>query len=176
MTIQFINQQLRAFEILSHDRNPIHNDPVYSRSTQFGRPIVYGMCGVLLGLGHWARGRAFRLTRLVGRFTSPLFELIEYDLTIEEEGNKVVIEYLETGNIQMSFHFVWEELETSNMLAVPVQTPSLFRPLDAAVDTDLEAALVRWQGRDYLYSVQSQHLSQLLPELCLHPAQMPLEQ
>jgi NAD(P)-dependent dehydrogenase (short-subunit alcohol dehydrogenase family) len=176
MNVQFHSEQLHAFEFLSYDRNPIHNDPVYARSTQFGRPIVYGMCGVLLGLGHWARARAFRLTRMDGRFAKPLFKFVDYELKIREEGNEVTIQYLEGGNVQMSFRFGWENRETSNGQTAPAQTPSSFRPLAVATDPDLKVALAHWQGLDCSYSIRSESLSQLLPKLCLHPSQMPLEQ
>lgn len=176
MTVQFLNDQLRAFETLSQDRNPIHNDPTYARATQFGRPVVYGMCGVLVGLGNWARGRAFRLTRMEGRFAMPLFEQVEYELKISEEGDQVVIQYLEVGNVQMSYRFAWQERDPAEARIAPVQTPASFQPLAAASDIELAAALARWQGRDCSYSVRLECLSQLLPKLCLEPAQMPLEQ
>ena len=55
MVIQ--REQMEAFARLSHDHNPLHEDPAYSRSTQFGRPVVYGMCAVLVSLARWADGR-----------------------------------------------------------------------------------------------------------------------
>ena len=175
MHVRILSEQLRAFEILSHDRNPLHNDPIYSRSTQFGQPIVYGMCGVLLGLGHWARDRAFRLTRIRGRFAQPLFESVEYELKIQEEGNQTKIQYLRGGMTQIGFVFAWEESEAATG-AAPTKPESSFEPFTVAKDVDLEGAVARWQGVEYPYSIRYESLSQLLPRLCLQPAQIPINQ
>jgi NAD(P)-dependent dehydrogenase (short-subunit alcohol dehydrogenase family) len=176
MNVVFLSDQLRAFETLSHDRNPLHNDPAYSRSTQFGRPIVYGMCGVLLGLGSWARGRAFRLTRIEGRFAQPLLESVEYELKIYESGGQTKIQYSRNGTLQMGFVFAWEEHEAANGQTATALTQSSFRPLAIAKDTDLKATVAEWHGLDYPYSICLEDLSRLLPKLCLQPAQLPLNQ
>jgi NAD(P)-dependent dehydrogenase (short-subunit alcohol dehydrogenase family) len=176
MRVSISAEQMRAFEMLSHDRNPIHNDPLYARSTQFGRPIVYGICGVLVGLAHWAGGRAFRLSRVQGRFAKPLFALVEYELKISGEGNQVEIEYLEGETVQMSFGFYWGCQDPGDVNTKPDKMASLFRPLAAAKDTDIKSGLAHWQGVDYSYSIRLDGLSQLLPALGLQFAQMPLNQ
>jgi len=176
MNIKFQSEQLHAFEVLSHDRNPLHHDIVYSRSTQFGRPIIFGMCGVLLGLGRWAGGRAFRLIRMQGRFIKPLFEFVEYELEICEVGNEVKIQYLEEGEVKMGFRFVWENHEVALGQTLPRQTLSTFRPLAVAVDADLQESLAYWRGLDRSYSIRTESLSQLLPKLGLRSEQIPLDQ
>jgi len=176
MRVRITSEQLRAFEMLSHARYPLHNDRVYSRSTQFGRPIVYGMCAVLLGLAQWATGRAFRLTRIQGKFVKPLFESVEYELGISEEGNQVRVEYCEGGITQVRFGFAWVENQPNAGRIVPLQGLSQFQPLALAKDPDLATAIANWQGVDYSYSVRLEKLSQLLPTLGLNAAQIPSNQ
>src|SRR2546421_1377699 len=85
--------QVRAFELLSHDRNGLHRDAVYARSTQFGRPVVYGMCSVLLALAKWSMGRAFQLVSIRGQFRKALFEDERYELQIVESNKQVTAEW-----------------------------------------------------------------------------------
>ncbi|MBI2361785.1 MAG: hypothetical protein HYV15_00155, partial [Elusimicrobia bacterium] len=41
-------EDIRAFSRLSGDHNPLHNDPAYAATTEFGRPIAHG--AFLVGL------------------------------------------------------------------------------------------------------------------------------
>lgn len=41
-------EDIRAFSALSGDHNPLHNDPAYAATTEFGRPIAHG--AYLVGL------------------------------------------------------------------------------------------------------------------------------
>ena len=174
MDVTIGHEQVRAFEILSHDRNPLHNDPAYSRSTQFGRPLVYGMCGVLFGLGIWAKGRAFRLTRVQGRFTQPLFESQEYQMEIRERGNEVEIRYLKGEAVRLSFGFAWEMHQAAEQNNKPEH--SWFQPLDSPTHLDFKTGAIQWQRANYPYCVRLGDLSRLLPDLYLHPGQMPMNQ
>lgn len=38
-----VAEDVAAFAALTGDRNPLHVDPEYARTTEFGRPVVYGM-------------------------------------------------------------------------------------------------------------------------------------
>jgi acyl dehydratase len=48
---------VRAFAEVSGDDNPLHLDPEYAATTQFGRPIVHGV--LVLGLASKVLGRDF---------------------------------------------------------------------------------------------------------------------
>src|SRR5206468_7840790 len=101
--------QVVAFQRLSSDSNPLHVDPVYARSTQFGRPVVYGMCVVLMGLARWAEGRSFQIVSIRGRFGQPLFEGEQYDLEITEDAAKVKLEFVKGSTVLSSVSFGWED-------------------------------------------------------------------
>ena len=45
--VQFSQDAVRRFADWSHDRNPLHVDPVHARDTHFGRPVVHGMLTAL---------------------------------------------------------------------------------------------------------------------------------
>lgn len=65
-----------TFARLSGDRNPLHIDPAYARTTECGRPIVHG--ALLLGLvsrvlGMHIPGRRSLLLSVKAQFPKPLF-------------------------------------------------------------------------------------------------------
>ena len=69
-------QDVSAFAQLSGDRNPLHVDPSYARTTEYGRPIVHG--ALLLGLvsrvlGMHIPGRRSVLLSVKAQFPKPLF-------------------------------------------------------------------------------------------------------
>ena len=60
----FTQSQIQAFEDFSYDRNPLHIDADYARRSQFGKPVVYGMAGVLAVLGEWKNKKPFQFESL----------------------------------------------------------------------------------------------------------------
>jgi 3-oxoacyl-[acyl-carrier protein] reductase len=65
-----------AFAQLSGDENPLHVDPDYARSTNYGRCIVHGAFQVSLAsalLGMQLPGKRVVLTSVRSRFPAPLF-------------------------------------------------------------------------------------------------------
>jgi len=168
-------EQVAAFERVSQDHNPLHTDPYYSRSTQFGRPVVYGMCTVLLGLAAWAKGRRFQLSALRGQFGKPLFEGDEYELRIAGSGKEVKIRYLKGAVVQSGFAFTWEERQAGPLDGLRAGHP-VFRPLLQAKDPEVAAAVEHWQGRAFPYSMDVKCAAELLPRLGLQADQLPLHQ
>lgn len=91
--MKFSPVHISAFKAASHDLNPLHLDADYARRSQFGRPVVYGMAGVLHGLGAWANGRHFRLRSLRAIFRKAMFEGEEYHIAISEADGQVTLKY-----------------------------------------------------------------------------------
>jgi NAD(P)-dependent dehydrogenase (short-subunit alcohol dehydrogenase family) len=174
--MRITDKHLLAFERLSHDHNPLHTDPVYAHSTQFGRPVVYGMSGVLLGLAHWARGQSFRINQIRGQFGKPLFANEEYDLRITESANQVKVQYLKGPIVQSTFAFTWEDYPQDQQEAEKTETHSFFHPLSVAKVAELPAALELWQNQSYPYSIDLDAISEALPDLGLQLGQIPLDQ
>src|SRR5262245_26140768 len=170
------SEQVEAFRRLSHDCNPLHADPAYSRSTQFGRTVVYGMCAVLLGLARWAEGRAFRLIAIRGQFGKPLFENEEYDLEILEIPAKVKVQYRKGSEIQssFSFSFTWQKHGFDRERSDPAQP--IFVPLLEARAPALPAAPERWKNQKLGYSMASEAAAESWVRLGLKAGQIPLNQ
>jgi NAD(P)-dependent dehydrogenase (short-subunit alcohol dehydrogenase family) len=174
--MRIAREQIAAFERLSHDHNPLHTDAGYARSTQFGRPVAYGMCSVVLGLAAWAGGRCFRLSSLKGQFSKPLFESEDYELKISENGNQVKVQYLKCAALRCIFAFHWEDFQSANQGAAGVIGQTAFQPRLTAQDSDLRAALDQWQSRSLPYFVNSDCVAGSLQEFGLCAGQMPLNQ
>ncbi|MGE3844545.1 MAG: MaoC/PaaZ C-terminal domain-containing protein, partial [Vicinamibacterales bacterium] len=45
--VSFSSEEIEVFARCSHDRNPLHVDPVYARATHCGQPVVYGVLAAL---------------------------------------------------------------------------------------------------------------------------------
>ena len=71
-TVCFTTQDLARFSAASRDRNPLHLSEEYARSTPYGEPVVFGMLGVLVALGHLADRQDRLLQRLSVEFRNPL--------------------------------------------------------------------------------------------------------
>jgi hypothetical protein len=69
--MKFTQSQIQAFEDFSYDRNPLHIDADYARRSQFGKPVVYGMAGVLAVLGEWKNKKPFQFESLLVQFEKP---------------------------------------------------------------------------------------------------------
>ena len=100
-----------AFLAASHDRNPLHLDAAYATRTQFGQPIVYGICGVLAALGGWAAGRNLTLRQLRVRFEKPLIYGTPYAVTFTEKGNdaKIKIASGATTHVSINLSMEWPD-------------------------------------------------------------------
>lgn len=100
-----------AFLAASHDRNPLHLDAAYATRTQFGQPIVYGICGVLAALGGWTAGRNLTLRQLRVRFEKPLLYGTPYAVTFTEKGNdaKIKIASGAATHVSISLSVEWRD-------------------------------------------------------------------
>lgn len=83
--IDVTERDVATFSQLSGDHNPLHVDPAYAQTTEYGRPIAHG--GLLVGLvsrvlGMHIPGTRSLLLSLTVRFPKPLF----YPATVRVEG------------------------------------------------------------------------------------------
>jgi NAD(P)-dependent dehydrogenase (short-subunit alcohol dehydrogenase family) len=101
-----------AFLKLSSDTNPLHWDADYSKRTQYGRVVLYGMAAVTYALGSWAKGRHFQLTEIEGDFRKPIFLHEDLQLKISEKENEVEAFYLRGDSIQASIKWHYKDGQT----------------------------------------------------------------
>jgi NAD(P)-dependent dehydrogenase (short-subunit alcohol dehydrogenase family) len=111
--MRFTNAQIDLFARLSHDTNPLHCDPTYAAATPFGRVVVHGVCGVLCALGAWADGRRFALRRLRATFRKPLFLGEDYELSVNEAGERVTLRWTKDGEPHADLSLTFRPWETS---------------------------------------------------------------
>src|SRR5258708_4274448 len=84
LPIRFDAADVARFSAFSRDRNPMHIDADYARRTPFGEPVVFGMLGVLAGLGRLAERSGYVLSAVAAEFPAPMFVGVEYDVSIDE--------------------------------------------------------------------------------------------
>ena len=80
---------VEAFMVASHDRNPLHIDAGYARTTPFGQPVVYGVLGILAALGKWANGNPLVIGQVKAVFKKPLFIGQAYGFRSEDRNGRI---------------------------------------------------------------------------------------
>lgn len=88
-------QDVLAFAALSGDNNPLHVDPQYAATTQFGRQIAHGLLGLSVATGlAWQtgvlEGTTEAFTALDWKFRAPIFIGDSVRLRIEVKQKKAV--------------------------------------------------------------------------------------
>ena len=80
--IGFSADDLTQFSLASHDVNPLHLSRDYARRTAYGRPVVFGVLGLLGGLGRLQLQSGLRLRTLVADFSNPMFQGVDYRVDV----------------------------------------------------------------------------------------------
>ena len=167
--VKFTAAQVGAFFAASRDANPLHRDAAYSRRTQFGQPVLYGMAAVLYALGHWSGGRPFKLKSLKAEFRKPLFLGEHYQLIDSSSAGGRRMRFAK-GTVDyavISFTVeAWEPKPASH----PAQHSAHFVARDAAADEPQMGA------RRACYSIPPDALRALQEAFGLGPQSMPAQQ
>ncbi len=167
--MKFTAAQVGAFFAASRDANPLHCDDQYSRRTQFGRPVVYGMAAVLYALGRWSGGRPFKLKWLKAEFRKPLFLDEHYDLTDTSAAGGRRIRFAK-GPVDYAVISFAADMMNSPCASDLVHPSSRFVARDAAADEPQMSA------RRVRYSIAPDALPALQASFGVGPRGMPLEQ
>ncbi len=167
--MKFNPAQVGAFFAASQDANPLHRDAEYSRRTQFGRPVAYGMAAVLYALGHWSGGRPFKLKSLKAEFRKPLFLGEHYDLTDTSTAGGRRIRFAK-GPVDYAVISFAADMQNSPCASNLVRTASRFVARDAAADEPQMAA------RHVCYSVAPDAFPALQEAFGVGPENMPVKQ
>jgi len=164
-----------AFAAASHDRNPLHLNADYALHTQFGRPIVYGICGVLAALARWSADRDFALRKLRVHFERPLLYDTPYAISVSEKGPDIKIKITGGTTTHVSIALSVEFLPEQEPAAPPAA--STFVPLDAPLSaTPSDAAYANLAGGTPDFDTDPRAVANLLALLGFRPGQMPQAQ
>ena len=84
--VSFTQADIRIFADVSGDRNPIHIDEAYARSTFFGKPIVHGMLAAsvfskIFGTKFPGEGTVYLSQNL--KFLAPVYPNEKYVASVE---------------------------------------------------------------------------------------------
>lgn len=168
--MQFTRQHQKNFELLSFDKSPIHWDQDYAHRTPMANIVVYGIAGVIYGLGLWADGRPFSIKKIRGQFRRALYLDDEYDYQIKEVDSKVTIKLERKGSVLMEYSFEWEPWDPEGKELAAAETQ--FTALRCAnEDTDVPA-----DRNNVDYAINDQALSEFYRLYLLDPGQFPFEQ
>ena len=97
-TIQFNESHLKAFESLSHDKNPLHTDSQYASKTSFGHRVVYGIATLITALGKWSLGQYIPIQKALIQFSKPVLLDREYQLYANLKSANVYELTIKKGN------------------------------------------------------------------------------
>ena len=147
--ISFDRADQRRFAAFSGDSNPIHLDPVASRRTAVGEPIVHGMHLLLRALDHALHRRLLEPIRVAATFRHPV--RLGEPLSIVSSGEGVTV--VDSGGAPVAEIDVAQGVSWPNEPAAPRRRTARSRrtrPAALTVD-DIESA----QGRRTLAQARS---------------------
>lgn len=125
------SQECRQFGKASLDLNPLHLSELYARQTPFGKPIVFGVLGVLILLSRLHNRPQRRAVRITAQFLNPLYCDNVYPVhCVEDLPEKTLVEIREGEQCLLRVKVRW----TSEPHAIQPRARSVSAP------TRLEAA------------------------------------
>jgi acyl dehydratase len=89
------DRDIVLFSQVSGDHHPIHSDPVYAATTEFGRVIAHGPFGIAMAIGLFGTIEAFRDTAVLmttieqWKFRAPVFAGDTIHMTMEIIGKSL---------------------------------------------------------------------------------------
>ena len=101
--VRFTKQDLALFSAASRDRNPLHISEKYARTTPYAEPVVFGLLGLLAGLGQLPERPDRRLQHISVEFRNPLSVDVSYRFDIiESSTDKARIKLYDTNRLMMT--------------------------------------------------------------------------
>ncbi len=173
-SVLFDERAIEAFMGASHDRNPLHYDERYASRTQFGHPIVYGVCGVIAALGKWSAGRRFSLRTLRVKFERPLFYGQHYSIKWIEKGTDVQIKVLQGETVNIKIALSYDDRSAADRAPPAARA---FAPLNAPLAVQwTESELTAWTGKKLSFGIDPIAVRRLLDLAELAENQIPQPQ
>lgn len=73
---------IELFAAASHDRNPLHGSPDYAHRTMYGKPVAYGVLGLMAALAHLPAATSICINRIKANFHRPMFASAPYQVDV----------------------------------------------------------------------------------------------
>lgn len=112
--IHFTENHQKSFCRLSYDCNPLHLDPEYAKRTVYAQPVVHGVSSTLAMLGHWSKGRSFRLKTLDVFYRKPMYFGDIFDIETVDNECTVGLKLTRGGVTYSEAFFTWEPNNEKN--------------------------------------------------------------
>jgi len=123
--IVITRKQVAQFAAACGDRNPLHLDMRYGRTTPFGQPVVHGVLAAIAGLTRLDPSILSQLRELRLDFHHPVFPGTEYVIQVEPEEQRTVVRLL-LGDMVVISAICLEHLSiTDRQLPVSTLKPNL---------------------------------------------------
>lgn len=100
--LRLTDEQLSRFAESSGDRNPLHIDDRFARSTPYGRPIAHGALVVTAALGSADEETLLHARALEMQFKKPVVPGVEYTVDVDANDDTVRIEVVGGGRLALS--------------------------------------------------------------------------
>ena len=87
-SVSFAEEDVAVFSDASGDRNPLHLNHDYARSTAYGQPVVFGCLGAMACLGHIRLPAGWSAKSLEAEFGRPMFLGVAYRIETSQKDGK----------------------------------------------------------------------------------------
>ena len=87
-SVSFAEEDVAVFSDASGDRNPLHLNHDYARSTAYGQPVLFGCLGAMACLGHIHLPAGWSAKSLEAEFGRPMFLGVAYRIETSQKDGK----------------------------------------------------------------------------------------
>lgn len=139
--IGFENSDMECFAVESGDRNPLHMNEEYAKTTFYKEPVVFGMLGAITVLKEYDIHPA----NLSIKFNSPIFKNRKYSFGKEEKKGKYSYSLEEDGNKLLTIKPSDKELEKMEIPEGDTKHIPMLVSANVLTDEELQQGVI-WEG------------------------------
>ncbi len=131
-SVSFAEEDIAVFSDVSGDRNPLHLNHNYARSTAYGQPVLFGCLGAMACLGHIHLPAGWSAKSLEAEFGRPMFIGVAYRIETSQKDGKWRARLFDGSAVVVSVT-VTAELSYANEMREEIAASCAFERRDAAV-------------------------------------------
>jgi NAD(P)-dependent dehydrogenase (short-subunit alcohol dehydrogenase family)/acyl dehydratase len=131
-SVSFTEEDVAVFSDASGDRNPLHLNHDYARSTAYGQPVLFGCLGAMACLGHIHLPAGWCAKSLEAEFGRPMFLGVAYRIETSQKDGKWRARLFDGSAVVVSVT-VTAELSHGNEMLEEIAAAYAFERRDAAV-------------------------------------------